>query len=120
MSSSTNSAVPAVRPIIYLAMDVHKESITTAVLPDGAKSPTRLDRLPNDLPKLKRWMDRVAREGEIRACYEASGAGYVIYRTMKGWGYECEVIAPVRTGGWVSLRPGGWVSPVLERSVRLL
>ncbi len=75
-------------------MDVHKESITIAVLPEAAKSPTRLDRLPNDLPKLKRWLDRLAREGEIRACYEASGAGYVIHRAMKEWGYACEVIAP--------------------------
>ncbi len=75
-------------------MDVHKESITIAVLPDGAKTPTRFDRLPNELPKLKRWLERVARDGEIRACYEASGAGYVLHRAMKEWGYVCEVIAP--------------------------
>ncbi|MEJ7760076.1 MAG: hypothetical protein WKF55_10865 [Gemmatimonadaceae bacterium] len=31
-----------------LGMDVHKDSITIAVLLDGAKVPTRLDRLPND------------------------------------------------------------------------
>ncbi len=98
MSSSTNvavSAVAAVHSIIYLGMDVHKESITIAVLPGGAKTPTRLDRLPNDLPKLKKWLDRIARDGEIRACYEASGASYVIHRAMKEWGYECEVIAPL-------------------------
>jgi hypothetical protein len=46
------------------------------VLPGEAKAPTRLDRLPNDLPKVKKWLDRVARDGEVRACYEASGAGY--------------------------------------------
>ena len=40
MSSITSSAVPAVRSIIYLGMDVHKESITIAVLPEGVKSPT--------------------------------------------------------------------------------
>ncbi len=57
---SSASAVPATRSIIYLGTDVHKESITIAVLPDGAKTPTRLDRLPNDLPKLKKWLDRVA------------------------------------------------------------
>ena len=57
--------------MIYLGMDVHKESIAIAVLPDVAKSPTRLDRLPNDLPKLKKWLDRIARDGEIRASYEA-------------------------------------------------
>jgi transposase len=75
-------------------MDVHKESITIAVLPAGAKSPTRVDRLPNDLPKLKKWLERVARDGEIRACYEASGAGYVLHRALLEWGYTCEVIAP--------------------------
>ena len=51
MSSTAVASVP--RSIIYLGMDVHKESITIAVLPAGAKAPTRLDRLPNDLPKLK-------------------------------------------------------------------
>ncbi len=33
-------------------MDVHKDSITIAVLPETAKTPTRLDRLPNDPVKL--------------------------------------------------------------------
>ncbi len=94
MSSSPAVLPVAVRSIIYLGMDVHKESITIAVPPEGAKTPTRLDRLPNDLPKLKRWLDRVGRDGEIRACYEASGAGYVLHRTMREWGYAREVIAP--------------------------
>jgi transposase len=94
MSLSPAVLPVAVRCIIYLGMDVHKESITIAVLPAGAKTPTRLERLPNELPKLKKWLDRVARDGEIRACYEASGAGYVIHRAMKDWGYTCEVIAP--------------------------
>ncbi len=102
MSSTAIAAVPAEHSIIYLGMDVHKDSITIAVLPEGAKSPTRLDRLPNDLPKLKKWLERVARDGMIRACYEASGAGYVLHRAMKEWGYECEVIAP----SLIPKRPG--------------
>jgi transposase len=91
-SASSAAALPvlasaaAVRPIIYLGMDVHKESITIAVLPVGAKAPTRLERLPNDLPKLKKWLERVARDGELRACYEASGAGYVLHRALTAWG----------------------------------
>ena len=96
MSSRTAAAptVPAARSMIYLGMDVHKDSITIAVLPEAAKLPTRLDRLANDLPKLKRWLERVARDGEIHACYEASGAGYVLHRALRDWGYACEVIAP--------------------------
>jgi transposase len=76
------ASMPTARTIIYLGMDVHKESLTIAALPATAKAPTRLDRLPNDLPKLKKWLDRVARDGEIRACYEASGAGYVLHRAL--------------------------------------
>ncbi len=99
MSSSESTTA---RPIIYLGMDVHKESITIAVLPAGAKTPTRLDRLPNDLAKLKKWLERVARDGEIRACYEASGAGYVLHRALTEWGYTCDVIAP----SLIPKRPG--------------
>lgn len=83
-------------------MDVHKDSITIAVLPVGAKTPTRLERLPNDLAKVKKWIDRVARDGEIHACYEASGAGYVLHRALRDWGYACDVIAP----SLIPKRPG--------------
>ena len=100
--SSSPAAAPAVRSIIYLGMDVHKESITIAVLPADAKVPTRLDRLPNDLTKLKKWLARMAREGELRACYEASGAGYVLHRALHEWGIACEVIAP----SLIPKRPG--------------
>lgn len=86
-----SSSAPA---IIGPGMDVHEDSITIAVLPEHAKATTRLDRLPNDLPKLKRWLERTAREGELRACYEASGAGDVRHRALRAWGYACEVIAP--------------------------
>lgn len=100
--SSAAAAVRAARTIIYLGMDVHKESITIAVLPGDAKTPARVDRLPNDLVKLKRWLDRVASQGELRACYEASGAGYVLHRAMREWGYACDVIAP----SLIPKRPG--------------
>jgi hypothetical protein len=69
------SSSAAAHSIIYVGMDVHKDSITLAVLPAAAKNPTRLERLPNDLPKLKRFLDRLARDGELRVCYEARGPG---------------------------------------------
>ena len=101
---SSLAVVPvAARSIIYLGMDVHKDSLTVAVLPVGAKAPRRVDRLPNDLPTLKRWLERVAHDGALRACYAASGAGYVLHRALTEWGYACEVLAPSlipkRSGG---------------------
>ena len=82
------------RLILYVGLDVHKETVVIAVLPAGAEKPTRVDRVPNDLKVLRRFFARLAKEGEIRACYEASGAGYVLQRAMQAWGYSCEVIAP--------------------------
>ena len=101
-SAAVGPAVPATRSILYLGLDVHKESITIAPLPADATTPTRVDRLPNDLVKLNRWLNRVARQGELRACYEASGAGYVIHRAMREWGDACDVIAP----SLIPKRPG--------------
>ena len=87
---------------IYLGMDVHKDSITVAVLPAAAVVPTRVERLSADFGKLKRFLDRTARDGNLKCCYEASGAGYVLQRAMEEWGYECDVIAP----SLIPRRPG--------------
>ena len=99
MSSESTAAACS---IIYLGLDVHKESITIAVLPSAAKGPTRIERLANELLRLKRWLERVARDGEIRACYEASGAGHVLQRALREWSYACDVIAP----SLIPKRPG--------------
>jgi transposase len=90
------------RSIIYLGLDVHKDSITIAVLPDQAAAPERVERLPNDLAKVRRWFTRFAARGELRACYEASGAGYVLHRALRDWGHQCDVIAP----SLIPKRPG--------------
>ena len=81
---------------IYVGMDVHQDAITLAVLPAPAPSPTRVDRLPNDLPKVRRYLERLAAEGALQVCYEASGAGYVLQRVITEWGSGCVVIAPSR------------------------
>ena len=97
MSSSTVAA-----SIIYLGLDVHKDSVTIAVLPADASAPTTIDRYPNDFAKLRRVFERHAKTGTLRACYEASGAGYVLQRAMKDWGYHCDVIAP----SLIPIKPG--------------
>ncbi len=89
-----SSSVTAAASMIYLGLDVHKDSVTIAVLPADAASPTRIEKYPNDFAKLRRVFERLAQGGELRACYEASGAGYVLHRAMRAWGYGCDVIAP--------------------------
>lgn len=73
-----------------------------AVLPATAATPTRVDKVANDPKVLRRYFARLAETGEIRACYEASGAGYVLQRDLTAWGHACEVIAP----SLIPQRPG--------------
>lgn len=89
-------------PILYVGLDVHKEWIVSAVLPADAATPTRVDRVPNEPKALSRYFSRLATTGAIRACYEASGAGYVLQRALTEWGHACEVIAP----SLIPQRPG--------------
>ena len=96
------AAAPTAASTIYLGLDVHKESITIAVLPAGAPSPTRVDKIPNDPVRLRRYLDRLSSQGELRSCYEASGAGYVLHRMLREWGYACDVVAP----SLIPQRPG--------------
>lgn len=63
--SSRPAVELAARSIIYLGIEVHKDSITIAVLSEGAKAPTHLDRLPNDLSRLWRWLERMVSGGEV-------------------------------------------------------
>jgi transposase len=86
----------------YVGLDVHKDSVTSAVFRNRDPEPLRVDRLPNDHKKLGRYFERLGAEGEIRVCYEASGAGYVLQRALVDWGFACELAAP----SLIPTRPG--------------
>jgi transposase len=81
--------------ILYVGLDVHKDSITAAVFGAAGTEPLRLEKLPNDTLRIRRHFERLAKDGdEIRCCYEASAAGYVLHRLLTAWGIHCDVIAP--------------------------
>ena len=87
---------------LYLGLDVHKDSITAAVFGPAGTEPELLERLPNDPHRIRRFLERLSRRGTIHACYEASGAGYVLQRQLTAWGYRCELAAP----SLIPTRPG--------------
>ncbi|MFQ5520831.1 MAG: IS110 family transposase [Candidatus Methylomirabilia bacterium] len=88
--------------IIWIGMDVHKDTVMVAVFEDRKSEPEVVQQLPNDPRKLRRFFGRWAGRGEVRSCYEASGAGYVLHRDITEWGHDCEVIAP----SLIPVRPG--------------
>lgn len=81
-------------PMFSVGLDVHKDSVTIAVFRGRDREPMRVDRLPNDDKKLRRYFERLGAAGSVRACYEASGAGYVLQRALASWGVPCEPAAP--------------------------
>ncbi len=86
----------------YVGLDVHKDSVTIAVFRNRDPEPLRVDRLPSDHRKIRRYFERLGAEGAVRACYEASGAGYVLQRALDGWGFPCDLAAP----SLIPTRPG--------------
>jgi transposase len=74
-------------------MDVHQDTITAAILHQDRYDP-QIVRLPGDLNAVRRLFRRLSQHGTPRSCYEASGAGYVLQRTLARDGFHCEVIAP--------------------------
>ena len=61
---------------IWVGLDVHQASITAAILHGDSPEP-EIVRLPGDLNATRRFFRKLADTGVPRACYEASGAGYV-------------------------------------------
>lgn len=81
-------------PILWVGMDVHKDFVMIAVFRGQATTPLYLEKVSFDPNRLRRFFQRLADQGEVRSCYEASGAGYVLQRWMAAWGYACDLIAP--------------------------
>lgn len=81
------------KPIIWVGLDVHKDSTTAAIL-EGDASECEMLRLSADLMQARRLFRRLSERGTVRACYEASGLGYVLHRVLTEDGFSCEVVAP--------------------------
>jgi len=82
--------------VVYGGMDVHKESISVCLVSEKGRELAQA-QVVNDEALLLRAVRQWQRLGELRLCYEASGAGYVIQRWLESAGVACEVIAPSKT-----------------------
>lgn len=94
MKISTQNPSSPIQSTVYVGLDVHKNSIVLAA---------RIDRhqewlaertfCTKDLSKLKKFLKKLSKYGTLSCCYEASGAGFYLYRLLRSWGVHCEVIA---------------------------
>ncbi len=93
-----------------LAMDVHKSTISAAVLAPDVLSPV-VDKISSDEQSVRRLVARFEEPGRVWACYEAGPTGYELARLMRSFGVRCEVIAP----SLIPARPGDRVKTGLPR-----
>jgi transposase len=81
----------------HVGIDLHKDWAVLAALRDAGAEPEHEQTLPNEWPKLKRYFERLLKDGPVRACYEAGGCGYGLRRRLVNLGVDCDVIAPSHT-----------------------
>lgn len=82
------------KKIAYVGIDYHLNSLSIAVMVEGEKDFHQTVRLANNDKVVLKYMKKLSRDFEIKACYEASGSGFAFQRKMANWGYQCDVIAP--------------------------
>lgn len=77
----------------FVGLDVHKDSITSAVLDPGHETPV-VDRFFHDEASVRRFVATLGDLQAVRSCYEAGPTGYELARFLHRLGVACEVIAP--------------------------
>jgi transposase len=83
------------KSLVYVGMDVHKDSIAIAVAREGREPATQWKTIPNDLAQLKKALKMLTKAGEeLRVCYEAGPTGFGLYRRLRESGIDCIVVAP--------------------------
>src|SRR5258708_28639488 len=82
--------------IIYVGLDVHKDTIAVALAEGGKRGEVREPgQIANTPTAMKTLAGKLASGGrELRFCYEAGPCGYGIQRQLAALGHRCVVVAP--------------------------
>lgn len=71
------------KPILYVGLDVHKDSITVATAPQGDTEVHLYGQISGTLDALDKLIGKLQKPDlELRFVYEASPCGYVIHRHL--------------------------------------
>jgi hypothetical protein len=106
-----NITTPIHTTSIFVGLDVHKDTINLAALgPDGKRFLLERVYRTDDLARLRKDLDKLGKKGTVFCCYEASSAGFVLWRKMQGVGYPLPDCCPVAD------TQEGWAEAKVDRS----
>lgn len=83
--------------IIYIGMDVHKNTYNLCSLNNQTGEIFKEVRIPADISIVKKYVDNIRKEYEgyeIIAGYEAGCLGYSLYHQLINLGIQCNIMAP--------------------------
>ena len=81
--------------VVYIGLDVHKDSITIAIAHQGRKPAEKWKVIPYDGVRLQKALKMLAKPGQVvKACYEAGPTGFGLHRRLRKAGIDCVVVAP--------------------------
>jgi len=82
--------------ILFIGMDVHKESIEIALAEDGRRGEVRrFGRIGGTRDAFMKALRKLVSKGHsLHFCYEAGPCGYELYRLIVAEGHVCTVVAP--------------------------
>jgi transposase len=83
----------SVYELTFVGLDVHKDSISVAVLEPGLETPA-VDKISSDGPSVRRLIGRFPDRSRLRVCYEAGPTGFELHRLLSSMGVSCDVVAP--------------------------
>jgi transposase len=88
--------------IKVVGLDVHKKTITLAVLPAGSDRTMGTLTIENNPAAVEKSVRHATSNGPAEFVYEAGPCGYEVQRQITAMGHVCVVVAP----GLIPVRPG--------------
>jgi transposase len=79
--------------LVFLGLDVSKNSISVGVLAAGSDSVV-VDKIFSDEESVRRLVGRFGDPRSLRVCYEAGPTGFWLARLLASMGVSCLVVAP--------------------------
>lgn len=95
MNISRINQEDAMSSLVYVGMDVHKETISIAVFKNNNRSVEFEKQIQNDPGKIKKFFCKLKeKEDQIITCYEAGPTGFTLFRLLEQLGITCYIAAP--------------------------